>query len=265
MTPKILAPRLQKTEALDNSMTMNTESLCKPTPGRKRKLDHLSHEEKVERKKKKNRVAAQTSRDRKKKQFEELLAKNEEQVKRILLLEKENKQLQAKNDKLEKENQKLKAQNLQYQLQSQIKQKNHHNIPEEHKYNRVNDEISNLKSDNFDDSVHIKTEGPAVSNFIKPLPKVSMMSSESTKKSSKEFRQQMTLIQVIMLCLFYKNSLKTSTLKKLQTTCSTISIPVLKQMIQRLPRYKAPNAQCLDQWWGSHNRQWNPPKIEVAQ
>lgn len=266
MSPKILVPRMQKPEALTTTMTANVELLSRSSAGRKRKLDHLSYEEKVQRKKLKNRVAAQTSRDRKKRQVEDMAETIEKQAKKISSLERDNKLLQAKYDKLEREFQKLKAtkQQKQHQQQQQQHHEISHSIPEEHKYNRIAiDDEEMTEKDICAGSVHIKSEGPAVSIF-KPLPKVSQMCSESTEKSSKKFHHQMALLQIIMLCLFCKNSSKTSTLKKLQMTCSTISTQALKQMMLKLPRYKAMNAHCLDQWWGAHNQQWNPPKIEIA-
>lgn len=261
-TTKILIPRMHK-PGMVATMTASTESLNRVTPGRKRKLDHLSPEEKVQRKKLKNRVAAQTSRDRKKKQMEEMVETIEEQARTIASWESKYKQLQSKYDKLEKELKKLKSSKQQEVVK-------HHSIPEEHKYTRVAEEMS--ESETSADSGCIKSEGSAVSN-IKPLPKVSKMQSESTEKSSKRFRLESQntkmLLQLIMLCLFYKSSLKTSTLKKSPMTSSTISMKALKQTIQKvasqMPRLKAVNAHCLDQWWGSHNRQWNPMGIEVAQ
>lgn len=263
MTTKILIPRMHKPE-MSSPMTSSNESLNRISAGRKRKLDHLSPEEKVQRKKLKNRVAAQTSRDRKKKQVEEMADTIEEQSRTIASWESKYKQLQSKYDKLEKELKKLKA------SKQEVKVK-HHSIPEEHKYTRTAVEEM-TEEDNSTDSGCIKSEGPAVS-IIKPLPKVSKMQSNSTEKSSKKFRHESqkskALLQLIMLCLFYKSSLKTSTLKKSPMTSSMISTKALKQMIQKaasqMPRYKAANANCLDQWWGSHTRQWNPMKIEVAQ
>lgn len=243
-------------------MTASNESLNRATPGRKRKLDHLSPEEKIQRKKLKNRVAAQSSRDRRKKQMEDMMDSINAQARTIASWESKYKQLQSKYDKLERELKKLKS-----SKQEVVK---HHSIPEEHKYTRVADEMT--KNESCADSGCIKSEGPAVSN-IKPLPKVSKMQSESTEKSSKIFRLEgqntKMLLQLIMLCLFYKSTLKTSTSKKSPMTSSTISTKALKQKIQKvasqMPRFKAVNAHCLDQWWGSHNRQWNPMGIEVAQ
>lgn len=266
MATKVLIPRIHKPEVLSSSMSSSTESLHKVSAGRKRKLDHLSPEEKVQRKKLKNRVAAQTSRDRKKKQVEEMMDTIHEQARTISSWETKYKQLQTKYDKLERELKKLKAST------KEVKQPKHHSIPEEHKYTRIAaDEMT--ENENCADSICIKSEGPAVS-IIKPLPKVSKMHLESTERSSKKFRhdnqKKRALIQLIMLCLFYKSTLKSSaTSKKSPMSSSKISMQALKQKIQKaaslMPRYKALNAHCLDQWWGSHNHQWNPMGIEATQ
>lgn len=268
MATKVLIPRMHKPEMFSSPMSSSTESLHKATPGRKRKLDHLSPEEKVQRKKLKNRVAAQTSRDRKKKQVEEMMDTIHDQAKTIASWESKYKQLQTKYDKLERELKKLKAST------KEVKQQKHHssNIPEEHKYTRIAaDETT--ENENCADSICIKTEGPAVS-IIKPLPKVSKMHLESTERSSKKFRhdsqKKRALLQLIMLCLFYKSTLKSSAaLKKSPMSSSKISMQALKQKIQmaasQMPRYKALNANCLDQWWGSHNHQWNPMGLEASQ
>jgi hypothetical protein len=245
-------------------MTANSDIVARVTVGRKRKLDHLSVEEKVERKKLKNRVAAQTSRDRKKRQVEDMVETIEQQARKITSLEKENKQLHAKYDKLEREFQRFKA----LSSSNKKQQQQQHSIPEEHKYNRTLDEEMTDRDISADFN-RIKSDGSAVSNF-KPLPKVSQMRLKSTVKSARKFPQQdktKALVQLLILCLFYKKSmtsLSASSLKKLMTY-SKISTQSLKEALMEMPRYKAINAHCLDNWWGSHNHQWNPMKIEVAQ
>jgi len=82
MSSKFLVPKIQKD---DSGSESSNSDFIRPMPGRKRKLDHLSFDEKVQRKKLKNRVAAQTSRDRKKKQMEEMQDTIELQSKRILI------------------------------------------------------------------------------------------------------------------------------------------------------------------------------------
>lgn len=72
------------------------------TVGRKRKLDHLTVEEKIQRKKLKNRVAAQTSRDRKKAKMEEMESKIATQAKEIRTLTDTCKQLKKERTDLEK-------------------------------------------------------------------------------------------------------------------------------------------------------------------
>jgi len=62
-------------------------------PRKRRRLTHLSPDEKMLRRKLKNRVAAQTARDRKKNQMSDLELK-------VLALERENQKLAMENDKL---------------------------------------------------------------------------------------------------------------------------------------------------------------------
>jgi hypothetical protein len=281
MVTKVLIPRIQKDSSLSDSSSSDVIIRTASTPGRKRKLDHLSVEEKIQRKKLKNRVAAQTSRDRKKKQMEEMVVMIEKYEKEVLHWKTKFNQMQTKCEKLEKENRKLKA------LHTNSSNSNNnivkkdiitHSIPEEHKYTRSF--VEDTKTEDYCvDSVIIKTEGPAASS--EPLQKVMMMNTKSTEKSPKKYSQHKmnevkALLKVVLLCLLYKNSSKTSTcnstLKNLQKVLSLSSTPASKQILQwaiaQMPKKKATNSSCLDRWWtskclGPQNREWNPPKIAV--
>lgn len=270
MTSKFLIPKVQPDNSCSDSS--GNESV-RPTPGRKRKLDHLTFEQKVQRKKLKNRVAAQTSRDRKKKQMEEMQDTIEQQSEQISSLERrcnlltnERDKIMAKYEKLEKDYQKLKATN-----KGNCKQETrHNNIPEEHKYTRS--ALEETTVDSCVGSLSIKTEGSAES--LTPLLKVTKMEIESTKRSTKVHSQKKSevkaLLKVIMLCLLFRSSSKisnstNSTLSSLQKACSKMSRQTWKQMFHQaslqMPKARAANSHCLNQWWGSKTQEWSPPKI----
>ncbi|XP_050310869.1 LOW QUALITY PROTEIN: uncharacterized protein LOC126746601 [Anthonomus grandis grandis] len=89
----------------DNYFT--DQNVEQPQRAKKRRLDHLSWEEKIQRKKLKNRVAAQTSRDRKKAKVEQmeaaiqqLFTKNETILTECEKLRETNERLQAENAEL---------------------------------------------------------------------------------------------------------------------------------------------------------------------
>ncbi|XP_039747061.1 X-box-binding protein 1 [Pararge aegeria] len=79
------------------------------SPSRKRRLDHLTWEEKMQRKKLKNRVAAQTSRDRKKAKMDEMESRIQHfmDTNERLIAEVEN--LKAMNERLLSENASLRS------------------------------------------------------------------------------------------------------------------------------------------------------------
>lgn len=268
MSSKILIP---KSAAGGGTYEIIVESSTKGTPGRKRKLDHLSVDEKIQRKKLKNRVAAQTSRDRKKKLFDELERQLDQQARQMSMLEKRCNQLQSKCEKLERENKKLKSERGSSSSTSVPTRYN--NIPEEHRYTRIlapNEEVDRIVG-----SLTIKSEPAVFSNA--PLPKVIKMESESTIQSalrrvnsSQKKADVKTLLKIVLLCLLYKNSFKvstsmTSTWNNLQKACSKMSPQSWKKMLEQaalqMPKMKAQNANALDQWWGPKTQQWTPPKI----
>lgn len=205
-----------------------------------------------------------------------MLVTIEKQSKEISQWEHRYNQMKTKYEKLEREVAKLKQANKNNNISSSIKQEviNHrHNLNEEHKYTRSQEDPRN--EDSFVGSVIINP-GSAVST--KPLPKVLLMKTETTKKSPllnpQKKNNVKALLKVVMLCLLCKNSSMESTsnsiLKSLQKALSPKSTQqwklILQQAIDQMPKKKAPNASCLDQWWtsqclGPENREWNPPKI----
>ncbi|XP_030572562.1 LOW QUALITY PROTEIN: uncharacterized protein LOC115771130 [Drosophila novamexicana] len=90
----------------EESMSMASNAAA-PTKAKKRRLDHLSWEEKVQRKKLKNRVAAQTSRDRKKARMEEMEYEIKELTEKTEILQNKCESLQSINESLLAKNQKL--------------------------------------------------------------------------------------------------------------------------------------------------------------
>lgn len=101
--PINLAPLAIKTEPspssplsdADESTSSMDEFLVR---GKKRRLDHLTWEEKLQRKKLKNRVAAQTSRDRKKAKMEDMEQTIQQQTEQISELQLKCASLQSEKD-----------------------------------------------------------------------------------------------------------------------------------------------------------------------
>ncbi|KAH8372857.1 hypothetical protein KR009_006593 [Drosophila setifemur] len=93
--------------ASSSNSVMEEETLATAPKAKKRRLDHLTWEEKVQRKKLKNRVAAQTSRDRKKARMEEMEYEIKELTDKTEILQNKCDSLQAINESLLAKNHKL--------------------------------------------------------------------------------------------------------------------------------------------------------------
>ncbi|XP_017072967.1 LOW QUALITY PROTEIN: uncharacterized protein LOC108109095 [Drosophila eugracilis] len=112
-----------------SSSNMDDDNPAASAPkAKKRRLDHLTWEEKVQRKKLKNRVAAQTSRDRKKARMEEMDYEIKELTDKTEILQNKCDSLQAINESLLAKNHKLDSElELLRQELAELKQQQQHN------------------------------------------------------------------------------------------------------------------------------------------
>lgn len=235
----------------DDSSSCLDEFLVRGT--KRKRLDHLTWEEKLQRKKLKNRVAAQTSRDRKK-------AKMEEMESTIVSLQEDNTTLQSRCDKLQEQNNVLVTKNT--ELENRLAEL-------ERKFEMRATGVTAMAKTYCDVGCETITDGSAVSNY--PLQKgiVPQATPASICQQQKE-QTASSLWKIIALCLLYKTCSEISTcldLKSLPKACLQISPQNWKMIIERaaneLPKMKAPQSECLDQWWGPQQNSWNPAKISI--
>lgn len=188
---------------------------------RKRRLDHLTWEEKLQRKKLKNRVAAQTSRDRKK-------VKMDEMEYRIQTLE-------TNNEKLMKEMASLKALNERLISENESLRK----------------QLSAAR-----DAVGAGLAGPAAS-----LPQQQDGPAATVERAAR---------LVLAMCLLSQTSSHKSTLSStsavssnLPRVCSRILMQKIAQdPLQIPPEVILRNVGNKMNWWGPHQSNWNPVKVQ---
>ncbi|XP_055372365.1 LOW QUALITY PROTEIN: uncharacterized protein LOC129606217 [Condylostylus longicornis] len=239
-----------------------------PVRGKKRRLDHLTWEEKMQRKKLKNRVAAQTSRDRKKAKMDQMEQTITDLTERAEILQNKCTTLEAINNSLMTKNQKLdvQVQELDRQLkflQQQMK---------EEKFN-ISASCDEMKSDCIDSDSN--NSNRSAESITYPLPKGTVPESMLfgyTKQQGKDYykgKAVTPLLKIIMLCLLYKicsktstsTNLKISTLKNLPNFYSQMSQKSWKKIIERaamlMPKVQAKQSNCLDEWWGPHQNAWS--------
>lgn len=216
---------------------IKSEDLSSAPRAKKRRLDHLTWEEKVQRKKLKNRVAAQTSRDRKKAKMEEmeqalqeLFYKNEELMKECKELRNANKRLTEENSQLHKQ--------------------------------KCNCSCNQTRPVEYD----VEKQGSAASSV--PLPKGSDTYSATALKT-----QTVTALwKIVLACLLYQtcsmNSTKTSTLtlwSNLHRASYKISPLIWKQLLKKqiVKNQTIIEKTINSQWWGRHQKNWNPVDVAV--
>lgn len=191
--------------------------------GRKRKLDHLSTEEKIQRKKLKNRVAAQTSRDRKKAKMEDMEHTIQTQSDEIDALKTTCSTLKKERDELKQMYTKLERRFVDMER-------------------KLNDQEKQLKDAKLDADIASRVIGSvtntcngSAASALNPLPQglVAQSIARNVKANSKD--QISALIKIITLCVAWKTASTKSTvlsLKSLPTAYLQILQPKLKEILQ---------------------------------
>jgi X box-binding protein 1 len=191
-------------------------------PKKRRRLTHLSPDEKLLRRKLKNRVAAQTARDRKK----ALMAELEDKVSQ---LEEENKLLKRQNFTLKEASSTLAKENA--ALKSQL----------------ADQPLTTIKTD----SETTRSAAPAV-----PLQK------EQVQILSRWMTQCFTFVVALSLMISwacYKNLQKTANASNRKRKQPRPSRRVSVEETAALTTASEPTTEPPHvEWWGSHQRSWNP-------
>lgn len=263
--PINLAPVAIKTEILpapssdaDESTSSMDEFLIR---GKKRRLDHLTWEEKLQRKKLKNRVAAQTSRDRKKAKMEEMEFTIQQQTDQI-------NELQMKCDTLQSEKEAI--YNKYLDLESRFEELSRRLDEQQQQITVKSEPIAPVASHSVGSASTLlgsaaSAQTPQQQGTISMEAQTTLSQDQVGPKTDDE--KIATLWKIVALCLLYRTCSKTSmspSSKSLPKACWPMSRANWKALIEeaarQMPKMQAPDAGCLNQWWGPHQNSWNPAK-----
>uniref|UniRef100_A0A182YA77 X-box-binding protein 1 n=1 Tax=Anopheles stephensi TaxID=30069 RepID=A0A182YA77_ANOST len=227
--------------------------------GKKRRLDHLTWEEKIQRKKLKNRVAAQTSRDRKKAKMEEMEKTIHEQSEQIV-------QLQNRCSALDTEKSAIYGKYL--DLERRFEDLQQRLLAQERKVKEEPQEDDVVVGG----SVGCVTAGRQTGSAASPrcpqqqgLYKCGPAETQTTLPPTANDPRLAALWRIIAICLLYRTCSKISTCpssRSLPKPYSQVSAQTWKTLIAQaarlMPKASAPASACLDQWWGPQQNSWNP-------
>ncbi|XP_015177463.1 PREDICTED: X-box-binding protein 1-like [Polistes dominula] len=235
--------KIPKQEELQEDVAFFKPDVCNGR-GKKRRLDHLTWEEKLQRKKLKNRVAAQTSRDRKKAKLDEL-----EETVRIL---------KQRNDVLTQECALLKSQN---EL-----------LVSETKKLRIERETSNMSEQLCSScQARVGCPVPSLGSAVSPQNPLPQGGTVQSMSSLTLTPGATILLKIMTLYLLSRNYLEIS--KGMIT--STDSMNLRKAFFEKLPQkwkqilidqmnkfrpkeIPLKNLTIQKEWWGRHQKMWKP-------
>ncbi|XP_072164032.1 uncharacterized protein [Diadema setosum] len=215
-----------------------------PPPRKRQRLTHLTPEEKMMRRKLKNRVAAQTARDRKKAQMDGL-------ENTASLLEARNKQLQIENTLLRKENQSLADENAQLKRRLQGKTEETSVVVLDHGY---------CVDSTTSSSIHLSVKKEADAEPSEPAA----LSSPPQQELARRLLTLLSMMLTWSLTMSYLACSASSTKQPRVEPFASSRTPQGSWEQEQplcLVTKKSKRASSGDQeWWGPQQQSWNPSK-----
>lgn len=211
----------------------------------------------------KNRVAAQTSRDRKKAKMEEMEQTIQQQTDQISELQLKCASLQAEKDTYYSKC--LDLENRQAELERRL-----NDLQQHLQLNAIKSETTTPAASHSVGSASTLLGSAASAQT--PQQQGSLMEAQTTLSQDKmglktDEEKVATLWKIVALCLLYRTCSKTSTCPSSKSSPKAfwpMSQANWKELIREasrlMPKAQAPAAECLDQWWGPHQNSWNPAK-----
>ncbi|XP_028048115.1 X-box-binding protein 1 [Monomorium pharaonis] len=223
--------------------------------GKKRRLDHLSWEEKLQRKKLKNRVAAQTSRDRKKARLDELEETVRMQKERNELLTQDCTMLRSQNDLLKSQNEWLLNENKRLRDERDA----------------VRNTLTDQQQQPICSACRARVDGavPSLGSAVSPnnpLPQGGTAQSASRPTRTPEVTVLLNFLTYFLLtnCLALSKVTTPSDSKSWRRASYEKLAQRLRQTLidqmNKCPSTKLPlkNLTVQKHWWGRHQKMWKP-------
>uniref|UniRef100_A0A182QP57 X-box-binding protein 1 n=1 Tax=Anopheles farauti TaxID=69004 RepID=A0A182QP57_9DIPT len=268
--------------ASDDEESSSMDEFIVRGAGKKRRLDHLTWEEKIQRKKLKNRVAAQTSRDRKKAKMEEMEKTIQEQSEQIEQLQHRCAALDTEKNTIYDKylNLERRFEDLQKRLEAQEQKvkEEPQEVEEEERMeiggggtttataatNAVGGSVGCVTAGRTNTGSAASPRCPLQQGLYKYGPAEAQTTLHPPALVANDPRLA-ALWRIIALCLLYRSCSKISTCpssSSLPKACSPASMQIwrtlIKQAARQMPKATAPASACLDQWWGPQQNSWNP-------